>query len=216
MNQDLIQKFSVFCVVLVELYRVMVSSLLILFVPQDCNGHMCTYSENLEAGSRLYVSGLVINFSTLGVFILMYAIELIREFRLIAYLHVNSALPCDNDSVGNILDILPLRKKNRLLCVDKYYQVLGALAILFFIVNTILSGFVIYSYYLDSNTTTTYVTNILFMIFKLIDVLTNVRTEKNVFISAYLKGKIQYNDIDPDVKNKLSEIEMTEKNKIFI
>jgi len=216
MNQDLVQKFSVFCVVLVELYRVLVSSLLILFVPQDCNGHMCTYSENLEAGSNLYISGLVVNFSTLGIFTLMYVIELVREFRLIAYLHVNNALPCDNESVGNVLDILPLRKKNRLLCVDKYYQVVGGLAILFFVTNTILSGFVIYNYYLDSNTTTTYITNILFMIFKLIDVFTNVRTEQNVFISAYLKGKIQYNDIDPDVKNKLCEIEMIQKNKVTI
>jgi hypothetical protein len=67
-----------------------------------------------------------------------------------------------------------------------------------FIINTILSGFVVYEYYLDSQTTSTYITNILFMVTKLADVHSNVNTEKNVFYSAYLKGKIQYNDVDPD------------------
>jgi hypothetical protein len=36
------------------------------------------------------------------------------------------------------------------------------------------------------------------MVTKLADVHSNVNTEKNVFYSAYLKGKIQYNDVDPD------------------
>jgi hypothetical protein len=67
-----------------------------------------------------------------------------------------------------------------------------------FIVNTILSGFVVYEYYLDSQTTSTYITNILFMVTKLADVYANVNTEKNVFYSAYMKGKIQYNDVDPN------------------
>jgi hypothetical protein len=30
-----------------------------------------------------------------------------------------------------------------------------------------------------------------------------VNTEKNVFYSAYLKGKVQYNDVDPDKANLL-------------
>jgi hypothetical protein len=42
------------------------------------------------------------------------------------------------------------------------------------------------------------------MITKLADVHSNVNTEKNVFYSAYMKGKIQYNDVDP---NKMIEYE---------
>ena len=45
------------------------------------------------------------------------------------------------------------------------------------------------------------------------DVYSNVNTEKNVFYSAYLKGKIQYNDVDPDKANLL-RIE-DEKNDYF-
>jgi hypothetical protein len=41
------------------------------------------------------------------------------------------------------------------------------------------------------------------MVTKLADVHSNVNTEKNVFYSAYLKGKVQYNDVDPDKANAL-------------
>jgi hypothetical protein len=36
------------------------------------------------------------------------------------------------------------------------------------------------------------------MVTKLADVYANVNTERNVFYSAYMKGKIQYNDVDPN------------------
>ena len=38
------------------------------------------------------------------------------------------------------------------------------------------------------------------MVTKLGDIYATANTEKNVFYSAYLKGKIQYNDVDPDKK----------------
>ena len=61
-----------------------------------------------------------------------------------------------------------------------------------------LSGLVVYKYYLDDKTTTTYITSVLFVVQKLIQVYVTLNTEKNVFYSAYLTGKIQYNDIDND------------------
>jgi hypothetical protein len=51
---------------------------------------------------------------------------------------------------------------------------------------------------LDKQTTSTYITNILFIITKLVDIYSIANTEKNVFYSAYLKDRIQYNDVDPD------------------
>jgi hypothetical protein len=36
------------------------------------------------------------------------------------------------------------------------------------------------------------------MMSKLSDVYTTVNTEKNIFYSAYLKGKVQFNDVDPE------------------
>ena len=53
-------------------------------------------------------------------------------------------------------------------------------------------------YYLDDKTTTTFITSLLFVIQKLQQVYVTLKTEKNVFYSAYLNSKVQYNDLDKD------------------
>lgn len=197
-DQDFMQKVGMAPVVALEMYRVIVSSFLVLFVPQKCDDHVCTLSENMVLENELYSAGLVFNFITMASFLAMYTLEVKRENRLITYLEVNSSVPSDNSSVGLTLEQLPTDKRDSILTLDRYYQYSGWSSIILFIINTILSGFVVYNYYLDSQTTSTYITNILFMVTKLADVHSNVNTEKNVFYSAYLKGKVQYNDVDPD------------------
>jgi hypothetical protein len=197
-DQDFNQKVAVSISVILELYRVLVSSFLVLFVPQKCGDHVCSLSENMVLENHLYSAGLVFNFITMASFLAMYTFEIKRENRLITYLEVNKSVPSDNNSVGIALEKLPQEKRDSIWQLDKYYMYSGRASILMFIVNTILSGFVVYEYYLDSQTTSTYITNILFMVTKLADVYANVNTEKNVFYSAYMKGKIQYNDVDPN------------------
>jgi hypothetical protein len=200
LNQDLMQKLGVIPTVLFELYKVMVSSFLILFVPQNCDGHVCTLSENLVTPDNLYTGGLVINFLTMGAFLIFYLCEILRENKLICYLEVNQSVPADNESVGTALLALPAEKLNSIYSIDKKYQWAGWTALTMFVTNTILSGFVVYKYYLDNQTTSTYITNILFMVTKLADIYSTVNTDKNVFYSAYHKCKLQYNDVDPDKK----------------
>lgn len=202
-DQDFMQKVGMGPVVALEMYRVIVSSFLVLFVPQKCDDHVCTLSENMVLEHDLYNAGLVFNFLTMAAFLAMYTLEVKRENRLITYLEVNKGQASDNASVGLALEKLPLDKRDSIWELDKYYIYSGWTAIVMFIINTILSGFVVYEYYLDSQTTSTYITNILFMVTKLLDVHSNVNTEKNVFYSAYLKGKVQYNDVDPDKANLL-------------
>jgi len=199
-DQDFQQKIAFIPLVAIELYRVLVSSLLVLFVPQKCNDHVCSLSENMIWENHLYNAGLIVNFITLFSFLTLYYCEVKRENRLITYLDVNKNVPCDNDSVGKVLEMLPLEKRNNILLLDKWYQRTSYASIFLFMFNTILSGFVVFDYYLDNQTTSTYITNILFMLTKLGDIYATANTEKNVFYSAYLKGKIQYNDVDPDKK----------------
>jgi hypothetical protein len=197
-DQDFMQKVGMTPVVALEMYRVIVSSFLVLFVPQKCDDHVCSLSENMVLEHDLYNAGLVFNFLTMAAFLAMYTLEVKRENRLITYLEVNKTVASDNNSVGLVLNKLPVEKRDSIWELDKYYIYSGWTAIIMFIINTILSGFVVYEYYLDNQTTSTYITNILFMVTKLADVHSNVSTEKNVFYSAYLKGKVQYNDVDPD------------------
>jgi hypothetical protein len=202
-DQDFMQKVSVLPTFLLELYRVMISSFLILFVPQLCDDHVCSYDENMTLGNELYSAGLFFNFITMLSFLIMYFFEIKRENRLITYLEVNKNVPSDNDSVQKMLESLPEDKRNSIWTLDKCYQRAGYISIGCFITNSVLSGFVVYNYYLDTQTTTTFVTNIVVMMTKLGDVYATVNTEKNIFYSAYLKGKVQFNDVDPD-KNVIS------------
>ena len=196
-DQDFKQKTGVTITVLLEFYRVIVSSFLILFVPQSCGTHVCTISENAETGSdHLYNAGFSFNCITFIAFIAMYFAEIKREGKLISYLDVNPKCKTDNDSVGEVLEKLPIERSQVILFYDNLYQKTGYFALTCFIVNTALSGVVVYNYYLDDKTTSTFITSVLFMITKMADVYSTVGTEKNIFYSAYLKGKVQFNDLD--------------------
>lgn len=198
-SQDTSQKLGVATIVAVEIYRALVASFLILFVPQDCGGHVCSFSENAETGSDpLYNAGFVFNCITMAAFIALYYTEVRRESKLISYLDVNPEKASDNDSVGLVLDKMPKYCSEAILYYDGLYIKTGYTVIVCFAVNTVLSGLVVYKYYLDDKTTTTYITSVLFVIQKLIQVYATLKTDKNVFYSAYLTGKIQYNDIDKD------------------
>lgn len=212
-DQNFMQKVGVATTLAVELYRVMVSSFLILFVPQKCGDRVCTYSENLVLENELYSAGVILNFITMACFLVLYYTEVRRENKLITYLDVNRTMPSDNDSVGKMLDKLDDMRKTAIWTLDKHYQHIGYVSILMFVGNSIVSGIVVYNYYLDNQTTTTLITNILFMTTKLYDIYSTVHTDKNIFYSAYLKVKVQFNDVDPNkvfskYKGAVSEVEI--------
>lgn len=197
-SQDNQQKIVVVFSFLIEFYRALVASLLILFVPQSCGDHVCSMEENAETGGDpVYNAGFALNFITLAGFCLLYGFELKRESKLIAYLEVNPREKTDNDSVGQSLAKLPEHCKNSILMYDRLYCKSAYVVLGLFIANIVLSGIVINKYYLDDKTASTFLTSVLFMVSKLADVYTTVNVEQNIFYSAYMKGKVQYNDVDP-------------------
>ncbi len=197
-QQDTQQKLVATASFLVELYRVLVSSLLILFVPQQCGDHICTYSENMNSPNHLYTTGLTVNFITLGAFFTLYLIEIQRENMLINYLDVSKSKPSDNESVGEALKKLSPVRFKRIHMINRLYKIFGRVAFLLFILNTILSGLVVYEYGAGNQTTSTYVTNVMFMATKMIQIYGTLSADKNIFYSAYLSEKVQYNDVDPE------------------
>ena len=206
-SQDFPQHIYMCTSVTVELYRVLVSTLLILFIPQDCGGgQMCSLLENMASDDQVYSTGITFNFITLGVFLIFYAIEISREKKLIKYLEVNPQIPSDNESLTLIFDIIPLEYKNKIYRIDNYYQKITYVCVLLFIVNTIISGMVIYHYSLGNQTTTTFITNVLFMTTKVYDSYSIANTETSIFYSAYMRNHVQFNDIDPSLKRRLSSV----------
>ena len=204
-NQDFMQRVSLTTNVLIELYRMLVSTLLILFVPQGCNGHLCTLKENLVLQDTLYDTSLTVNFITLFAFIILYGVEIVRENRMISYLEVNPENSRDNKSVSTILENLPKTYREEIYSIDYIYQKTSYVCVLFFMTNTILSGITIYKYNYGNQTTTTFITNVLFMTTKMYSTYFVANTEKSIFYSAYLHDRVQYNDIDHKIKTDIEK-----------
>ena len=199
-DENFQQRLNISSTILVELYRMITSSLLILFIPQSCHKQLCTISENLYSKQKLYNAGLAFNFLTLFTFTMLYAIEIKRENRLIKYLSVNQYLPNSNEDVEKTLEHIPYDKKNKILSIDKSYQMISYTSICMFTINSILSGIIVNKYYLGSQTNVSLFTSILFMATKLISIYNIANTAKNIFYSAYLKSNVQFNDLDKKYK----------------
>ena len=198
LSQDSKQKLNVLISFGLEFYRVLMGCMLIVFVPQKCGGEICGFGENVLKNDALVDAGFILNLVTCVIFCGFYYVEIKRENKMINYLEVNDDIPNDNDEVGKMLLKLPSDKKEALLKMDARYQTLGYISMFFFIVNSAYSGVPIFMHYLDNKTITVYVTNVMFLAFKISDSYAVVNTEKNVFYSAYLTSKVQYNDVDPD------------------
>jgi hypothetical protein len=216
-SQDFSQKMNVFTSLMLELYRALMGAFLVIFVPQVCDNHICSIQENIDRTDIISQTALICNFMTLLSFLVLYFIEVKRENKLITYLEVNHFTPTDNDTVEISLTKLAIDKKQSIWLYDRYYQISGYVSTIIFIINTIVSSIVIYDNYLDNKTLTVYLTNILFMGFKVSDVFNTVNTEKNIFYSAYLKNKVQFNDVDPDkvlqIESYISDVEEIEEIK---
>jgi hypothetical protein len=196
-DQDTTQKLTVIITLLMEFYRILMGSLLLSFVPQKCGDHVCGITENISSEGAYYII-YILNLMTLISFSILYLVEVKRENRLITYLDVNHSKPTDAVSVAISLRALPENKRENILYIDKIYQQIGCCAIAVYVFNTILSAIVIYENYLDNKTVTAFLTNVLFMASKVSEVYSIANTENNIFFSAYLKNKVQYNDVDPD------------------
>jgi hypothetical protein len=200
LDQDTLQRLSVGVQFLLEMYRVITSSLLILFVPQICVDHICTTTENLVWETNTYNTALCFNFISMAFLVNMYYMELVRENRLIKYLAVNPELANDNEMVGKQLELLSVNKQNKIFSINRYYRLSSYGALSIYVLNVLLSIAAISRYYAGSQTASTFVTYVLFMMTKFGSVYSLVSTDKNIFYSAYLIGKVQYNDVDDDNK----------------
>ena len=197
-DQDFQQKVNVASTLVLEIYRVLMGAFLVVFIPQKCGDSICSMEQNINRDDILSQITIIFNTLTMFTFLCLYFIEVKRENKLINYLEVNRFTPVDNESVGEALQKLSTNKKDNILKFDKYYQKAGYISTASFIINAVLSSIVVYSHYLDSKTVTVYLTNLLFMGLKVSDVYSTVNTKQNVFYSAYLKHKVQFNDVDPD------------------
>lgn len=120
------------------------SSLLTIFIQQNCGGYTCSIKENFEELSDLNITAVVFNFFTFGCLFTMYVFIYYREDILIKLLDENPILP--KTWIKNVFQTYPQIKEQ----VYKWDDILFYTAIVnsfIYLVNVILSTIIIIEFY---------------------------------------------------------------------
>ena len=210
-NQDRNQRMKVISQFGIEFYKILTGCLLLLFVPQDCDGTICSMDQIVGYEGVFYRTTLYFNAVTFLSFLVLYATELKREHGLIELLEVNVNKARDNTSVGNELMKLSDEKRMVLKNNRQNYNNSGKVASFLFLVNTLLSAINLYQYQTGSKTVTVFMTNVMFTATKLGNIFSIVGADENVFYSSYMVRKVQFNDVDTHALESLEDVKEDEE-----
>ena len=202
-----------------DAYRIIIGTFYTLFVPQICPDthliprpdpmtyHPCTLEDNVTDLTLLNKAALGLNAATCFFMVVGFVQEYRREQWMVKHLEVDPHKP-DSNLKTEIESYDKL--KHSLQQKNHRYKQLFALIGVMSAANIILSGFLVYSYYDGMKTTTTFVTNTILILQRVIKSITTSRTcEKEMKAqSVYLLEPVTFNTIDPDYRNR--EIQMIE------
>ena len=96
-SQDFSQKINMLSNLSGEFFKVVMACLLAIFVPQSCNGDVCSFDQNFSSLNIFNAFVLGFNFLTLGNFLYLYWVEVKRETWIINHLDYD-----ENESEYNI------------------------------------------------------------------------------------------------------------------
>lgn len=197
-QQDTQQIISMCISFSTESFRIVMATLLSLFVPQSCDGHLCSMKENVANLTPYNLFVITFNFLTLLNFIVLYYIEIRREKWMISHLEYDK-----NENEYNIYNLAkkyPEIIEKLKLYNYHYFNVYMYLRYLY-LINIVFSGILVfYFYYLDYRTTTTFITNIILCWTKVIKgyLLAYRSISENIALSYYNQHYVSFNAIDPD------------------
>lgn len=190
--------------ILVEVSKILVSSLLVVFVPQDCGGYTCSIKENFEELTNTNKTALGFNFITLGFMIIMYIITYKREKFLIYHMDEDGKLPKTNcDLVFKEYSEIDygFRRYNKLLFIS------AIVSCIFYILNMILSAVIIFGHFYDGyQSVVQYLVNCGLCVYVLYRNI--VHSRSNLALSSVSFLPIAYNSVDQDYVSKKKQIEV--------
>lgn len=213
-NQQIINTILIFSS---ESFKVIMASLLSIFVPQACNDHLCSMEENFTNLITYNKFVIAFNFTTLFYFIILYYYEIKREYWMIRHLEYDK-----NENEYNLQKYEKSYPKiiNRLITYNKNYATLYYFLRYIYLCNIIFSAVLLfYYYYLDYRTATTFITNVILCWTKVMKgySLSVQSRDENIAISYYNIKYISFNAIDPNYRiadEKALEIKEEIQNEI--
>ena len=209
-TQDSQQKAMITLFLVLDAYRIVIGSFYSLFVPQLCGDHTCSIQENVTDLNLINKAALGINAVTCFAMIVAFAIEYRREVWIVKHLEVDPKKP-DTNLVTEI-ETYP-KLKISLQSKNFHYRNSFYTVALLSLINIAISGVLVFDYYDGVKTATTYATNTLLILQRVIKSISIARTcQKELKAqSVYLLEPVTFNTIDPDyVQKPLQTVEMIE------
>ena len=214
-NNDIKERLKIGALFLFQSYKVIMGSLLILFVPQKCedlldhsgssdnsyvsDSVICSVSDNLNKKDDVFHHiTLAFNFLCVGLFFMTYFVELRRENWCVQYLDINHDYP--DNHLDEIIDRKPelkmiLRKKN-----SRYFKITSITSV-FYLINLILSSIIIYTNYVGIQAVTSYMSYVVLILLKIYNSLfisyTSLKDDKA--LSGYITEFSSFNVFDEDI-----------------
>jgi len=208
-SQDCQQRTMITIFLTLDAYRILIGCFYTLFVPQLCPDthliprpdpmtyHQCTLEDNVTDLTLLNKAALGMNALTAIVMVIGFLQEFRREQWMVKKLHVDHKKP-DSNLVTEIQAYPELAKSLHIR--NRNYKFLFALIGILSATNIVISGFLVYEYYDGMKTTTTFVTNTLLILMRVIKSIQISRTcqLETKAQSVYLTEPVTFNTIDPD------------------
>ena len=215
-DQDLKERLKIGALWVFQSYKVIMGSLLILFVPQKCeelveysgstDGEyqdvICSVSDNLNKKDDLFHDiTLGFNFLCVGLFLVTYVVELRREHWCVKHLDINHDFP--DNHLDDIIDQKPelkleLRKRN-----NRYFKI-TSLTSGIYAINLILSSIIIYDNYVGIQAVTSYTSYVALILLKIYNSLfigyDSLHNDKA--LSGYITEFSSFNVFDEDIVEK--------------
>ena len=192
-----------------EVSRIIVSSLLVIFVPQNCEGGTCSIKENFEELTDINKTAVGFNFITLGVLSIMYFIIYKREKFLIYRMD-------ENPSVAKTHFQTVFQSNPEIELGVVWYNKLmfrsAICSILIYSINMIISAIVIFRDYYDGyQSVIQYLVNSGLCVYLMYKCITHSKSSLVLSNTSFVP--ITYNDVDPAYLEKRKK---TDENAITL
>ena len=194
---DIIQRLKVAGIFFLQIYKVTTGTMMSLFVPQNCDGQICSLTQNYENDNIYHKLVLYWNMFAMVTFFSYYLIELRREEWAIKYLDIDNNIP-DNSLKEIIVNEPQLNKKMDSLNI--YYYKTLVFNCLVYSINVGLTVKLLYDDYHSMSTISCFISFTLLVVMKLYNSIIvayeSVRNDK--MLSAYMVEFVSYNVLDSD------------------
>ena len=196
---------------LLQSYKVLMGSMVLLFVPRGCDDHICSITDNIYNTESVNLSGLVFNFITVLSFITVYIAELRRENWCVHNFDIDHNVSDNNLAI--ILKDKPDLLKELHSHNNLYYRITAA-TFFVYLINFIISDIVLYN---DPTFwkvgLAPYFSYILLILMKLYNCyfISSSSIKEDKALSAYMTEFSSFNVLDADIDENKEPCEQKEE-----